>query len=501
MTHFSFIFFLLLTWCIHVHGGWFFNEKRLAGHDSWNLNLLTAGPEERAALQDGMAALEAYVSGPNSCFRRAAMGLEKGCKSEDMSELQKAKCRYAMRLTICEMATAGIAKPGECEKEDQSGLNRCIKFLSKVPQHWTSYSAYFRQVVSMCFAVRYEIEREIIAELHRNITRLQLNNYDVLEKQQARAVQHFKQETSWFEFITERQNELEKMIKHSWIKSGEIIEDLHFAHTKFQELIQGLNHRVEMLESKLDNVSRTIFDSFETLSSTAHALHHQLDAGVERVRGIQDTLDESTRFAKTLSTELHASLSSLSLVIESVATLKKQAILAMDDILTSQMKAQAELDNGFRSHIERLSHLHQQMVGLQEAMEDLKADVLSARNIVSVSIEKYESLWTVMIKTINFLITNGTVIVYFILWWIISTPFRGWLVQIGGRFQFSESFFFFPGLTSTLCCYSSRMGSSCSISFTPSEFDQVEFKRTLRDLYLSLSSHSGVYPDPKGFVG
>ncbi|KAI9138359.1 hypothetical protein BKA69DRAFT_776939 [Paraphysoderma sedebokerense] len=91
----------------------------------------------------------------------------------------------AIRLTKCEIATANIQAPMECQ--DFDNVTTCVESLSRIPQLWTSYSGYFRDVVSMCFAVRHEIQR---GNCHYLILRLLFvaadcfvgkNNKDLLE--------------------------------------------------------------------------------------------------------------------------------------------------------------------------------------------------------------------------------------------------------------------------------------------------------------------------------
>lgn len=60
---------------------------------------------------------------------------------------------------------------------------KCVEAFSRVPQLWTSYSGYFKEVVNMCFSVRYEIERTQLSDLYRNLTLSQLSSYRLMRDQ------------------------------------------------------------------------------------------------------------------------------------------------------------------------------------------------------------------------------------------------------------------------------------------------------------------------------
>ncbi|KAI8599348.1 hypothetical protein EDD21DRAFT_339906 [Dissophora ornata] len=120
-------------------------------------------------MQHATDALKAYDHKPD-CFKKAARALRHDCKNIEMDEDEKTK--YAIRLTGCEIATADMPVPIECcgisssmdkEPEDRrkptsADITRCVQSLGRVPQLWTSYSGYFREVKVMCLAVRYSLE-------------------------------------------------------------------------------------------------------------------------------------------------------------------------------------------------------------------------------------------------------------------------------------------------------------------------------------------------------
>ncbi|KAI8643395.1 hypothetical protein BD408DRAFT_152336 [Parasitella parasitica] len=83
-----------------------------------------------------------------------------------------------------------------------------LSTLSKMPQTWTSYSGYHRDVVMMCFAIRYPMEKEILEKLHANITLNQAKNFELLKNQHEYLVRWHKQEMNTFDHLKASQYEL-----------------------------------------------------------------------------------------------------------------------------------------------------------------------------------------------------------------------------------------------------------------------------------------------------
>ncbi|KAG1505129.1 hypothetical protein G6F46_000279 [Rhizopus delemar] len=115
--------------------------------------------------------------------------------------------KYAIMLTLCELSSAKIKAPNDCtttlDHHDQ--LTRCIQKLSASPQAWTSYSGYFRDIVLICFAIKYPMEKEILEKLHENITLNQVKNFDILQSQQNYLIQWRQQEFDMLDVLKESQ--------------------------------------------------------------------------------------------------------------------------------------------------------------------------------------------------------------------------------------------------------------------------------------------------------
>ncbi|GES84636.1 nuclear fusion protein [Rhizophagus clarus] len=122
--------------------------------------------EERMIIEHGQAALTTLEK-KQDCFKEATITLKNGCRNINLSNNDK--MQYAIRLTKCELAIANLAFPMECDDFDQD-IGKCIESISRIPQFWTTYSGYFREVSQMCFAMRYSLERDLLEEYNRNVT-------------------------------------------------------------------------------------------------------------------------------------------------------------------------------------------------------------------------------------------------------------------------------------------------------------------------------------------
>ncbi|KAI7852240.1 hypothetical protein BDC45DRAFT_513813, partial [Circinella umbellata] len=121
-------------------------------------------------------------------------------------------------LTVCELSTTQLPIPNECYSLPEQ-KQECVTQLASVPQTWTTFSGYFRDAEIMCLAIRYPIEREQLEELHRNLTREQLNNLKVLRDQQLQISQWRDKEINDLKQIQKAQ----QAMWEQWSKRFEII--------------------------------------------------------------------------------------------------------------------------------------------------------------------------------------------------------------------------------------------------------------------------------------
>ena len=141
----------------------------------WHQQIHAVTKEEMQMIGMGANKLDQYIQ--KDCFRDAAFKLSKKC----LIELQyNEKISFAIELTLCELKTASLDPPLECLQHDNQ--EKCVNALSRIPQWWTSFSGYVKETVLMCYSVRHNIEKQELSDVYRNVTYLQLFNYNVLQK-------------------------------------------------------------------------------------------------------------------------------------------------------------------------------------------------------------------------------------------------------------------------------------------------------------------------------
>ncbi|ORX76208.1 hypothetical protein BCR32DRAFT_304069 [Anaeromyces robustus] len=113
------------------------------------------------------------------CFQNSIKTLKYGCLEMELDDNKKME--YAVELTLCELTSANISVPTECRHDQKNrSMAKCVENISRYSQLWTSYSGYFKDVVNMCYAIRYPLERNLLQNIHRNITKYQFNNMHVI---------------------------------------------------------------------------------------------------------------------------------------------------------------------------------------------------------------------------------------------------------------------------------------------------------------------------------
>ncbi|KAH8552718.1 hypothetical protein BGW37DRAFT_528124 [Umbelopsis sp. PMI_123] len=177
----------------------------------------------------------------------------------------------AIALTKCELETANHSLPPVCAgATTEQELLQCVASLAQIPQWWTSYSGYLRQVVSMCYAMRHSIERDIMERLHRNITVNQLINYDILRQQQNDLILRQKKEQDSMQRIQCLQNKIERSMK----------ENHEYSKRQSNELIRAQNE-VMSLQSIISQITNEYSKAIDLI----------VDIAVQKMKVVSDKED------------------------------------------------------------------------------------------------------------------------------------------------------------------------------------------------------------------
>ncbi|CAG8694817.1 37802_t:CDS:10 [Gigaspora margarita] len=220
---------------------------------AWAENFLKLSNEEKIIIERGHAALVQFEKKQN-CFKDAALTLRHGCRNIDISD--KDKIRYAVLLTMCEIATANLVAPMECNDIVQD-VGTCVEALARIPQLWTSYSGYFREVY-------------LLEELHKNITQNQLINYSILRVQQDDMISWRKEEMARLIQLEKSQsmilnsvNVIEKITSLASVNMVSLKDNL----SDSQEIVQGTLGQLSQLRKELEEYRSKASETFEEINS------------------------------------------------------------------------------------------------------------------------------------------------------------------------------------------------------------------------------------------
>ncbi|KAI9318645.1 hypothetical protein BX666DRAFT_1521851 [Dichotomocladium elegans] len=210
-------------------------------------------------------------------------------------------------LTWCELSTANVPVPPVCVPplSSHKKAQQCVILLASVPQTWTSYSGYYRDAESMCLAIRYPIERELIEQVHHNVTRQQLSNLLLLKEHHQEITEWREQEIASLVNITHTQ-------QHIWDELQIAVKTMH-GQTKqnlseITGLVAALRGQLQKKQEEQMTYLNVMDASYrEAVSSFLRTTEH--DFGVVRI-SIQikkDHMDGVDTYSTSLATKYRLS--------------------------------------------------------------------------------------------------------------------------------------------------------------------------------------------------
>ncbi|CAG8439938.1 11923_t:CDS:10 [Ambispora leptoticha] len=394
------------------NGGHPSSEPELV-EEGWTENLLKLSEEERIVIEHGYGSLAQYEKSKEDCFKSAARELKNGCKDIDLNEENKIK--YAVRLTQCEIATANLAAPMECQinninsynyKNDKDNnynndIGKCVESLSRIPQLWTSYSGYFREVFNMCFAVRYSIEREQLEQLHNNLTRSQLVNFDILRLQQREMIQWRKEEMQKLVNLEKAQHRIVAAVRE--IESGtgfvtnimskvkENLTEVHLIaehiHTKQQETIDKLSDVANITAEIYDNARNQILGVSESLDTFQESFQG-IESNAKNLKEFQEATQQMLSHLKEITKEsANKTTENLKMFSMELEKFQETAKKVYEKIVNTGVQY-----SGILQRESTENNLQQSLGKLQESLRGLELLHIGINKIAAVQQELYNDL-------------------------------------------------------------------------------------------------------------
>ncbi|KAF9300602.1 hypothetical protein BGZ74_007706 [Mortierella antarctica] len=331
-------------------------ENPAAVHDnqrSWE----DGGSEEVSALRYGSDALAAYDKKPD-CFKKAAQALRQGCKSIDLDEDEKTKS--------CEIATANMPMPVECmdfgEARDSSSsytnsksheIGRCVQSLGRVPQLWTSYSGYFREVKVMCLAVQYSLENDELRNLQRNLTRNHADQIALLRAQRQELLETHRVETAQLKEIQDLHSKMGAQVNAILTSASQMRGTLASILKDISIITQHTNQGVTEQELALDNMRQikeellsgfqvTLLQTVELVTRQSQSWHEMMSNGLLRFQELDRHAEEQLVKILRANQGLESMIQQVGEVTNQLQDLKEQAVLGTQELLEQQDKGSEE---------------------------------------------------------------------------------------------------------------------------------------------------------------
>ncbi|KAI8143594.1 hypothetical protein BJV82DRAFT_578755 [Fennellomyces sp. T-0311] len=143
----------------------------------------------------------------------------------------------------------------------------------------------------MCLAIRYPVERELLEELHRNLTVQQLDNFAALRDHQEQIVE-------WRDRELADLREIQKAQQRMWDQWIKRVENVHEQTQGLSSLVRAMEKQLELKQSQ----QLAYFEQFDALVQQrmtriwndmelglVHALR-QLHTGVEQTLVLQQQM-------------------------------------------------------------------------------------------------------------------------------------------------------------------------------------------------------------------
>ncbi|RCH97999.1 karyogamy protein [Rhizopus stolonifer] len=263
-------------------------------------------------------------------------------------------------LTLCELSSARMKLPRECQTLNQpEQTTNCIQKLSASPQAWTSYSGYFRDIVLICFAIKYPLEKEILEKLHENITLNQIKNFDILHSQQKYLIQWREQEFDRLDVLRKSQIDLSRHMDQ--VNTYYRTTEDHIDHI-MDSLVQ-LQNRAELSVIQYSDVITTHVDRVKK------QLHEML---IYQTMEMDDVID--SLLFKLSQMDMHLEQGLLDQVKATQRWsehLKNLEVEVAEKWKTSVDSANMDLNTAIHDSISQVKQLHNHLIDLKGQMSQV----------------------------------------------------------------------------------------------------------------------------------
>ncbi|KAF9382759.1 hypothetical protein CPC16_009212 [Podila verticillata] len=289
-------------------------------------------------------ALAAYDK-KQDCFKKAAQALRQGCKSIDLDEHEKTTC----------MSTTSTVYFGKKES------------LGRVPQLWTSYSGYFREVKVMCLAVQYSLERDELRNLQRNLTRNHADQIALLRAQRQELLETHRLEIAQLKEIQELHLNMSAQVNAILTSASQVRDTfasiLHDISIITQHTGQGVVEQGLALENMrhindefLSVFQETLLQTVESVAHHSQSWHKMMVNGLMRFQELNDHAEEQQVKIVRANQGLESVVQQVGEVTSQLNGLKEQAVQGTQQLLNEQDKGSEEITQATMRILQNMIH-------------------------------------------------------------------------------------------------------------------------------------------------
>lgn len=343
-------------------------------------------------------------------------GLDDNGNSVDDPTLSGQMKLYAVRLAVCERWDAGASVPKACnayvpteevtknkgilgwfyssgkqqpvvsypdyEKTTQETLPACLAEMQKEDQIWNSYSNAGQTVATLCHAVRPEIDKEKLLQLHKALTEELESNFDTL-----RIINEYGKETAlaWQQLVIKARQVLVNYHADSIEVQARIMKMWSDHEHAMRVKLQDVGQSADQVDSMLQDTTlqaRLAYEHIEKLKENAlHASNtldqHRTDLAVAS-KDVEDHQDKINYVFELFSQQLAQGVNETSIIhgvlledLEQISIRSSSANAQIEGVELYLTSLRADLN----ATTEFMANLSESMSNITETMASVKDDV------------------------------------------------------------------------------------------------------------------------------
>ncbi|KAF9321577.1 hypothetical protein BG003_000892 [Podila horticola] len=218
-------------------------------------------------------------------------------------------------------------------------IGRCVQSLGRVPQLWTSYSGYFREVKVMCLAVQYSLEND-------QITLLRAQRQELLETHRVETAQ-LKEIQDLHSNISAQVDAILTSASQVRDTFASILKDIstitQHANKGVVEQGQALSNMQQVNEEFLSSLQEALLQTVELVARQSLSWNDMMNNGLLRFQELNKHAEEQLVKVVRANQGLESVVQQVDVITSQLHHLKEQAIQGTQELLKQQYQGSEEI--------------------------------------------------------------------------------------------------------------------------------------------------------------